>query len=231
MTGSDDRLHDVRRRPTFEIEKAALEYLPQVGPAAWSVYCYLISLATDGDNRWPQLLTIASACGISTYNAHKSIEELLDSGLIVRHQWTSTPGGRVSFAIVPMGESGETDEQITASHDQPQGTDRLVAEDAADEEVWRAEARERNQARELFTRLIESLDVEPGELSEQARSTAADASRLARAAGATPDEVTEIMERLRDARPDMLDDAERMLEYWSQLFDEMSEEPNGDPDL
>ena len=232
MSGTGDRLHDVRRRPTFEIEKAALELIPQVGPAAWAVYCYLISLATEGDSRWPSTLSIASACGISTYNAENSIDALLSAGLIVRHRWTTDPEGRVSFAIVPVGQAEAMAEvaPVEMQVEQPQGTDRLVSEDAAEDDDWSAETEERSQARELFSRMLDSLDVEPGDLSERARTTATEASRLARAAGATPDEITEMIDRIRDVRPEMVKDAEQMLDYWSRLFEEMPHDPDHDPD-
>ena len=229
MSGAGARLHDMRRRPTFEVERAALEYIPQVGPAAWAVYCFLVSLASEGESRWPSILSIASSCGISTYNAQNSIGALLDAGLIVRHQWTVEPEGRVSFAIVPVGRSAEATDQAQPAAEQIQGTDRLVSEDTADDDDWRAETEERSQARELFSTMLDSLDVEPGELSEKARTTATEVSRLARAAGATPDEITEMMDRIRETRPEMVRNAEQMLDYWSRLFEESQHPPNREP--
>lgn len=230
MSGTGDRLHDVRQRPTFDIEKAALAYIPRVGPAAWGVYCYLVSLASEGDSRWPDLLTVASACGISTYNAQLSIDVLLQVGLIARHQWTEDPGSPLSFAVLPARPGGEAIAQPGLPASQPKDTDLLVSEDTAEEERWRAETEERNQARGLFSRMLEALNVDPGDLSEEARATATEASRLARAAGATAEDVGEMIDQIRETRPDMVDDAERMLEYWSDLFAEMSNERNDDPE-
>lgn len=230
MSGSGDRLHDVRQRPTFHVDRDAIAYIPQIGPAAWAVYCYLIALAADGDTRWPETLTVASACGISTYNAQISIDTLLEHGLIVRHRWTSLDRMPASFAIVPVATEPETISQPGLPLVQRQGTDLLVSEDTPEEERWRVEAEERNQTRELFSRMLEALNVDPGELSEEARSTATEASRLARAAGATADDVGDMIDRIREAQPDLVDDAERMLEYWSDLFAEMSDEHNGEPE-
>ena len=228
MSGSGDRLHDVRQRPTFDIEKAALTYLPRVGPAAWAVYCFLVSLASEGDHRWPDILTVASACGISTYNAQLSIDALIQVGLIASHKWTSVPDSPLSFAIVPAGAGGESVAQLGLTAPPSRDTDLLVSEDTAEEQRWRVETEERNQARRLFSRMLEALNVDPAELSEQARATATEASRLARAAGATPDDVSTMIDQIREARPDMVDDAERMLEYWSDLFAEMSDESSDD---
>lgn len=230
MSGSGDRLHDVRQRPTFHVDREAIAYLPQIGPAAWAVYCYLIALAADGDTRWPETLAVASACGISTYNAQSSIDTLLETGLIVRHRWTSLQGSPASFAIIPVATEHETMPQPGLPLVGRQGTDLLVSEDTPEEERWRVEAEERNQTRELFSRMLEALNVDPGELSEEARSTATEASRLARAAGATAADVGDMIDRIREAQPDLVDDAERMLEYWSDLFAEMSDEHNGDPE-
>lgn len=230
MSGSGDRLHDVRQRPTFDIEKAALRHVPQIGPAAWAVYCYLVSLASEGDNRWPDILTVASACGISTYNAQLSIDTLMSVGLVARHQWTQDPGSPMSFAIVPASHGTESTARLDLLAAQPRGTDLLVSEDTAEEERWRAETEERNQTRGLFSRMLEALNVDPGDLSDEARATATEASRLARAAGATPDDVGSMIDQIREARPDMIDDAERMLEYWSDLFAEMTDEVNDDPE-
>jgi Helix-turn-helix domain len=228
MSGSGDRLHDVRQRPTFDIEKAALAYIPRIGPAAWAVYCYLISLASGGDSRWPDLLTVASACGVSTYNAQLSIDSLISVGLISRHTWTEDQFGPSSFAVLPAGSRSRQEPPLRVVVPQPRGTDLLVSEDTADEESWRAETDERDHARRLFSRMLESLDVDPGDLSERARATATEASRLARAVGATPDDVSNMIDRIRDSRPDMVDDAERILEYWSDLFADMSDESNDD---
>ncbi|MEZ4523857.1 MAG: hypothetical protein R3A46_19805 [Thermomicrobiales bacterium] len=231
MSGTGDRLHDVRQRPTFQVEKAAIAYIPTVGPAAWAVYCFLISLTAEGDTRWPDVLSVASACGISTYNAQLSIDTLLDAGLVVRHQWTTGAGAAASFAIIPVGTPpSETEADVDMPEIQPQDTDLLVSEDTTEEERWRAETEERNQTRELFSRMLDALGVNPADLSDQARSTATEASRLARAAGASVDDVNEMIDRIREAQPDLVDDAERMLEYWSNLFDEMSREQNGDPE-
>ncbi|CAN5658803.1 hypothetical protein BH23CHL2_BH23CHL2_19850 [soil metagenome] len=230
MSGPGDRLHDVRQRPTFQIDRAAIAYIPRIGPAAWAVYCYLLYLAADGDTRWPATLAVASACGISTYNAQSSIETLLAAGMVVHHRWTGEATGPSSFAIVPISVEPEE----TARLDHPiaprQGTDRLVAEEIPEEERWRVESEERNQTRELFSRMLEALNVDPSNLSEPARSTVTEASRLARAAGATPEDVDDMIDRIRDAQPELVDDAERMLEYWSELFAEMSEDHNGDPE-
>ncbi len=230
MTTSGDRLHDVRQRPTFDVEKEALRFVPQIGPAAWAVYCYLVALASEGENRWPDLLAVASACGISTYNAQISIDTLLSVGLVARHRWTQDASGPRSFAIVPAGSEPTVELGAPADTDLPRGTDRLVAEDTPEEERWRAETEERNQTRGLFSRMLEALNVDPGDLSEAARATATEASRRARAIGATPEDVDSMIDQIREARPDMVDDAERMLEYWSDLFAEMSDEPGGDPD-
>lgn len=230
MSGSGDRLHDVRQRPTFDIEKAALSYLPRVGPAAWAVYCYLVSIASEGDSRWPDLLTIASSCGISTYSAQLSIDALHQAGLIARHRWSDDERAPTSFAILPAGTGANSVAQLGLPETPARGTDLLVAEDTAEEERWKAETEERNQARGLFSRMLEALNVDPGDLSESARATATEASRLARAAGATPDDVGEMIDQIREMRPDLVDDAERMLEYWSELFSEMSNERNDDPE-
>jgi hypothetical protein len=230
MSGSGDRLHDVRQRPTFDIEKAALAYIPRVGPAAWAVYCFLVSLGSEGDSRWPDVLTVASACGISTYNAQLSIDGLLQAGLIARHQWTPEPGAPLTFAIVPVGPLSAPVAQLGLPVAAARGTDLLVSEDTPEEQRWQAETDARNQARGLFSRMLEALNVDPADLSERARATATEASRLARAVGATPDDVSNMIEQIREARPDMVNDAERMLEYWSDLFAEMSDEQNEDPD-
>lgn len=227
MSGTGDRLFDVRQRPTFDIDLQAIAYIPAVGPAAWAVYCYLVARAADGQTRWPDLITIASACGISTYNAGVSLQVLLESGLIARHTWTSAPDAPSTFAIVPVGPPDETSAARPASSAVPEpslGTDRLVSEEVPDEESWRRETQERNETRELFSRFLDALGVDPGELSDRARTTVTEASRLARAAGATPEDVSELIERVRLEQPDMVLDAERMLEYWNQLFEELDKE-------
>jgi hypothetical protein len=226
MSGTGDRLFDVRQRPTFQIDNAAIAYMPRIGPAAWAVYCYLLARAAEGEARWPDLLTIATACGISTYNAGVSLRTLMESGLIARHAWTTDPNGPATFAIVPVAPPEEQAEPRPGV-EPSLGTDRLVSEDAVDEEAWRREALERNETRELFSRFLEALGVDPGDLSERARTTVTEASRLARAAGATPDDVSELIERVRREQPDMVLDAERMLEYWNQLFQTLDEENNG----
>ena len=229
MSGTGDRLHDVRLRPVFHLEKAAIAYIPQIGPAAWAVYCYLVSLSAEGDTSWPDVLTIASACGISTYNAGNSIDTLIRAGLIARHAWSSVDEGPTSVAILPV-HLDEDDDEMNLSAERSSGTDRLLAEDTAEEDRWQAETDARNQTRELFSRMLEALDVEPGDLSDTARTTATEASRLARAAGATADDVSEMIDRLRIAQPDLVDDAEQMLEYWNQLFADMSNENDTEPD-
>lgn len=227
MSGTGDRLFDVRQRPTFHIDHQAIAYIPLVGPAAWAVYCYLVARAADGETRWPDILTIASACGISTYNAGVSLQTLLDIGLIARHTWTAEPNAPSTFAIVPVSPPDDDAETRAAGRrvaEQPRGTDRLVSEDLPDEESWRRETEERNETRELFSRFLDALGVDPSELTERDRTTVTEASRIARAAGATPDDVSELIERVRQEQPDMVLDAERMLEYWNQLFKELDEE-------
>ena len=170
------------------------------------------------------------ACGVSTYNAQLSIDALIAVGLIARHSWTGNEQGPISFAVLPAAGTGEVATLLRTAVPQPAGTDLLVSEDAPEEERWRVETEERDQARRLFSRMLEALDVDPGDLSERARTTATEASRLARAAGATPDDVSDMIDRLRQAQPEMVDDAERILEYWSDLFAEMSEEIEDDPE-
>lgn len=232
MSGTGDRLIDVRQRPTFHIDNQALAFIPRIGPAAWTVYCFLVARAAEGDTRWPDHLTIASACGISTYNAGVSLQILIDHGLIARHSWTSGPQAPSTFAIVPVGPpESETGAQSASrvATEAALGTDRLVSEEAADEENWRRETDERNATRALFSRFIDALGVDPGSLSDAARTTVSEASRVAFAAGASPDDVSQLIERVRIEQPDMVLDAERMLEYWSRLFDELDQE-NGEND-
>jgi hypothetical protein len=225
MTGFGDRLEDVRQRPTFHLELASISYIPRVGPAAWAVYCYLVACASEGDARWPDDLTVATACGISTYNAQRSIETLIEFGLIARHIWVPERGGPTTFAVIPIDFAAAASEQTAVR--QARGTDQLVAEDHAEEERWRREAEERNETRELFSRLLSALGIDPAELTEEDRSSVTRASRLARAAGATPSDIEQIVERLRQSQPDLVLDAERMLEYWSRLFrNEPNDEPN-----
>jgi hypothetical protein len=234
MTGSGDRLHDVRQRPTFQIDRDAIAFIPQVGPAAWAVYCFLIARATAGDSYWPDDLTIASSCGISTYNARLCVNALITNGLIARHQWTSETGGPATFAVMPVPAEPLADAPEAsvgpAREASSLGTDRLVAEDTAEEDRWSQEAQERNATRELFSRLLGALGVDPADLSEKARTTVTEASRLARAARATPDDVENMIDRIRRDQPDLVLDAERMLEYWSRLFEDIGEESNDDPD-
>ena len=226
MTGSGNRLQDVRQRPTFHLELASIEYIPRVGPAAWAVYCFLVAHTSEGDARWPDDLTIATACGISTYNARGSVDTLIEHGLIARHRWTPDPGGPTTFAVLPIQVSEPSPEHAARLAEQPRAADQLVAEDTTEEERWRGEVDERNVTRELFSRLLEALGVDPTQMSEEDRSSVTRASHLARAAGATPDEVEDMIQRLRQDQPDLVLDAERLLGYWSRLF---ASEPNDEP--
>ncbi len=223
MSGAGDRLFDVRRRPTFHVDLSALSHLPEIGPAAWAVYCFLVARTAEGESVWPNDLAIASACGISTYNARMSINTLMDRGLIASHHWTGEEDSPVVYAILPSAFP------LGVAHVQPdepivRDTDRLVSEDSPGEQRWQQEARERNATRELFRQFLTALDVDPADLSEQARRTVTEASRLARAAGATPDDVRDLINRIRVDRPELVADAERMLAYWHRLFEELDED-------
>jgi hypothetical protein len=186
-----------------------------------------VAHASEGDARWPDDLAIATACGLSTYNARRSVDTLIEQGLIARHLWTRERGGPATFAVMPVEHASPALAQAAAR--QTRETDRLVAEDhpaePTEEERWRRESTERNETRELFSRLLAALGVDPTKLSEDERSSVTQASRLARAAGATPDDVEHMIDRFKHDQPDLVLDAERMLDYWSRLF---RSEPNDD---
>lgn len=116
---SDDRLRDGRRRNWFWVGNDTLDaYLPQVGPHAWAIYCYLVRRADRHDQCFPSYRTIADDTGVSRTKVIASIKLLEEAGLLRVERRIDDSGDATSHLYTVLGGTrGDT----PLSPDEPRG--------------------------------------------------------------------------------------------------------------
>lgn len=230
-----DTLEDARRPAEIRIDSLALQYIPLVGPAAWAVYTYLISRAAHSPAAWPADDEIASACGISTYNAGKSVETLLQYRLVGRHVWKGHPRGRVTYTILPVvapdvegtstvtQQPGSDLEELTVEEPpmhfgEPVELESLAAEpEPALVTKWNRETQERRTARQIFDAFVEILRLDPSTLTDDERANLGLASRIVSESGGQPEQIPAAARRFARLWPDRTIDALDIANNWSLL--------------
>lgn len=231
-----DSLEDARQPAEIRIDSVALRYIPQVGPAAWTVYTYLISRATQMGPAWPGDDEIASACGISSYNARKSVETLLAVRLIGRHVWKGHPRGRVTYTILPVTapdveaaggavpvsppdlEELTVDESTVQFADPVELETPVAAPDTALVTKWNQETKERRTARQIFDAFVEFLRLDPARLSDDERANLGLASRIVSEGGGQPEQISAAARRFARLWPDRTIDALDIANNWTLLM-------------
>lgn len=189
-------LWDTRSPQGLCIEMEATRYMRAVGPAAWSVYTFLIQCAAlaGRPTACPAVASIAEHCGLAEPEVQHALRQLSRYRLL---EFTEERRGPQQAAVRICRIVGMQDDS-SSDGEHPE----VPPEDAA-EEAWARALDEGVAVRRLFDTLIDVCGYDREDLDDAARDQVFAALSIIRSAGGDPDRVRDAGSMYRSAAPDL----------------------------